>query len=232
MRRAAEERGGGLTDLQALERFRPKGHDRQYRKVPVSSRVDGEKLLRIVGDAIWSVTLAAGNEPRAVLEEVWKEMDTIKRNTSGCRLWKSNVRPAFPYREVCFSETPQTCTLGNTPGRVSRLELMEGLRRTLGLWVSWCHVDLLLREINTRVPRRAGQSKECIAKETFIAAMWPFVAPHAFRHSLSCPNNRVTVASIPQALGATRPRAPGAESGVAALSRESSRISAVDSADL
>jgi len=138
----------------------------------------------IVGDAIWKwAKQTQGAEPRAVLESVWKEIDVLPQNSSGCKMWKNEIQPKFPYRPVCYNKSKQTCTLGNTPGKVSRLELMEGLRETLGLSISWCHVEHLMREIHARAPALAkGESKGTVSKATFVAAFWPFVSKHALYH--------------------------------------------------
>jgi hypothetical protein len=157
---------------------------RRYKRVPVDSRVTADRLLRIVGDAVWAwaAERGEGGEVRGALERVWREIDQLAENTSGCKQWKNKTRADFPYRTVCFSKTDKSCSLRNTPNKVSRLELMEGLRETLGLLMSWCHVEVLVREINGRVPRAKGSSKESIAMSTFISALWPYCADKAFLH--------------------------------------------------
>jgi len=174
----------------------------EFWKVPSSSRISGKRLLEIVGEAIWNLAKTRKEElgdvdVKAALEKVWNLMDRIEVNSQGCRLWKNEVYPKFPFRPVCFSQTPQTCTLSNTPGNVSRLEFAEGLKRLLGLAMSWCHFDQLIREINAR---SQGKSLQSISKKSFVVAFWPIVAELSRRHLLEAGDCKVNASSLQQTL--------------------------------
>lgn len=119
---------------------------------------------------------------KGVLEEVWEEFDDLAENTSGCPLWKNDNIPKFPFRKVCYSKDGKRLTLRNTPGKVSRLELMEGLRECLRLSISWAHVDRLMQTMNSRVPRGKGVgSKETLSKCTFVSVMWPYISKRVLK---------------------------------------------------
>lgn len=163
-------------------------HTRELRKVPTDSFVTADRLLTIVGDAVWQWAKTQnehGQQPRGILEKAWIKIDQIPANTSGCKKWTNSHKPGFPFRPVCYSKTTQTCTLRNTPNKISRLELHEGLRELLGLSFAWCHMDLLMRTMNERAaPTARDASTQSIARETFIGALWPRVSKLAFDYSL------------------------------------------------
>ncbi|GBG27638.1 Hypothetical Protein FCC1311_038612 [Hondaea fermentalgiana] len=174
---------------------------KELRKVPTDSHVTAERLVNIVGDAVWKWARAQNDhaqKPRGILERAWEQIDRISVNTSGCKMWKNANKPGFPYRPLCYSQTTQTCTLGNTPNKISRLELHEGLREVLGLKFAWCHVDMLIRTMNQRaMPTGKNASIQSIARETFIGALWPRVSKLAFDHCLEFGNvNAHTIQSV------------------------------------
>lgn len=162
----------------------------EYKYVPVDSYYTADRLMKIVADAIWATAKLAAREnkngmPRAALELTWEAFNELPLNTSGCKYWKNNTLTPFPYRQLCYSKTTQTCTLKNTPNKLSRLEFMEGVREVLGIYLDWCHLDVVMRRICTTGPMpsrhsKGGASRQSIAKKQFITAFWPLVSTAAF----------------------------------------------------
>lgn len=163
----------------------------EYKVVPLDSYYTGDRLMKILAEAIWgcakdSAKAQHNRLPKAALETTWEAFNDLPLNTSGCKYWKNNTVTPFPYRQLCYSKTTRTCTLRNTPNKLTRLEFMEGVREVLGVYLKWCHMDQLMRIICTSGPvvsRKGGKaqgSKQSISKEQFITAFWPLVSAAAF----------------------------------------------------
>jgi len=160
------------------------GQTREYKKVGIDTSVD--KLMAIVGDAAWQWILdshSQGEELRAVLFKLWSLIDTLPQNTSGCRLWKNDIKTHRFIRPVCQTNKSKTCSLENTPNKVSRLEFMQGMQEILGIMMSWCHIDTLMRHFNKYAAKEL--SRNCICKSAFVTALWPYVSKKAFEYMLS-----------------------------------------------
>ena len=222
----------------------------EYKYVPVTSYYTGERLMKILADAIWATAKAHLNPhqnelPRACLESIWDAFNNLPLNTSGCKYWRNNTLTPFPYRQLCYSKTTQTCTLKNTPDKISRLEFMEGVREVLGVYLDWCHLDQVMRIICTAGPLpprgRTGKapSRQSITKKQFVTAFWPLVSVLAFEdacgldpgdYKLDVLNVAGCLKDVSKAGG--KDDTPGVAVSAASTAMVDSRTSVIDENDL
>lgn len=178
------------------------------KRVKLKTKMSAPRLMEVMGSAMWEWGLSNQDNqkqnPNGVLEVLWAKFDTLPLNTGGCKSWRNSHKPKFPFRAICYSETSKSCTLGNTPNKISRLEFEEGIRHYLGLDMSWCHVDLIVRTIaNSRPEPGASQkrrSREYIYKADFLQAFWPYIADKSFTHQANFGSNCPSIQSIQESL--------------------------------